>query len=252
MRNYIMLFLFIGMQWISACSKSSSGSGDLSSNGNNTGQGGSLARYTIVGKYLYTVDATTLKVFDLDGTNGPQLVSTQQVGFAIETIFPFKNYLFIGSNSAMYIYSLANPAQPLQMSQTIHFNGCDPVVANDSLAFLTIHGGNACRSTLNELQIYNIQNIQQPTWLRSFSMTHPLGLALNEQLLYVCDQEKGLYILDVRTPENPIVKNIITGEIFLDVIADQSSQTLIAMLKDGIALYDMTNPISLSKLAVVK
>ena len=252
MRNYIILLLLLGMQWISACSKNSSGSGDLSSNGNTTGQGGSLARYTIVGKYLYTVDANSLKVFDLDGTNGPQLISTQNIGFAIETIFPFKNNLFIGSNSAMYIYALTNPAQPQLLSQSIHFNGCDPVVPNDSLAFLTIQGGNACRSTINELQVYDIRNLQQPIWLKSFAMTHPLGLALNEQYLYVCDQEKGLYVLDVSIPENPVVKNIVTGEVFLDVIADQSSQTLIAMLQDGIALYDMTNPILLSKLSVVK
>lgn len=249
MRNYLVVFLALAMWWISACTK---GTGDISSNNNPTGQGGSLARYTIVGRYLYTVDANSLKVFDLDGANGPQFIGTQQIGFAIETIFPFKNYLFIGSNSDMFIYSLANPAQPQLLSQTTHFNGCDPVVANDSLAFLTIHGGNACRSTINELQVYDIKNLQQPVWLKSFAMTHPLGLALQGQYLYVCDQEKGLYVLDVSTPENPVVKNIITGEIFIDVIADASSQTLIAMLSDGIALYDMANPILLSKLSVVK
>jgi hypothetical protein len=83
-------------------------------------------------------------------------------------------------------------------------------------------------------------------------MTHPLGLALNQQYLYVCDQEKGLYVMDVSNPEMPVIKNTINGEVFLDVIADANTQTLIAMLKDGIALYDMANPILLSKLSVVK
>jgi hypothetical protein len=236
----------------SACTKNGSGTNDISSNGNNTGQGGSLARYTIVGRYLYTVDANNLNVFDLDAPNGPQLINKQNIGFAIETIFPFKDYLFIGSNSAMYIYSLSNPAQPQQLSETMHINGCDPVVANDSTAFLTIHGGNACRSMINELQIYNIKNLQQPIWIKSVAMTHPLGLALNQQYLYVCDQEKGLYVMDVSNPEMPVIKNTINGEVFLDVIADANTQTLIAMLKDGIALYDMANPILLSKLSVVK
>jgi hypothetical protein len=242
--------LLMGIMVISACSKN--GTIDINSNGNNTGLGGSLARYTIVGRYLYTVDANNLTVFDLDAANGPQLVNKQNIGFAIETIFPFKNYLFIGSNSAMYIYSLNNPAQPQQLSETMHINGCDPVVANDSTAFLTIHGGNACQSMINELQIYNIKNLQQPIWIKSVAMTHPLGLALNQQYLYVCDQEKGLYVMDISNPEMPVIKNTLGGEVFLDVIADVNTQTLIAMLKDGIALYDMSNPILLSKLSVVK
>jgi hypothetical protein len=242
--------LLMGIMVISACSKN--GTLDINSNGNNTGLGGSLARYTIVGRYLYTVDANNLTVFDLDAANGPQLVNKQNIGFAIETIFPFKNYLFIGSNSAMYIYSLNNPAQPQQLSETMHINGCDPVVANDSTAFLTIHGGNACQSMINELQIYNIKNLQQPIWIKSVAMTHPLGLALNQQYLYVCDQEKGLYVMDISNPEMPVIKNTLGGEVFLDVIADVNTQTLIAMLKDGIALYDMSNPILLSKLSVVK
>jgi hypothetical protein len=250
MRNYMITMLLMGIMVISACSKN--GTIDINSNGNNTGLGGSLARYTIVGRYLYTVDANNLTVFDLDAANGPQLVNKQNIGFAIETIFPFKNYLFIGSNSAMYIYSLNNPAQPQQLSETMHINGCDPVVANDSTAFLTIHGGNACQSMINELQIYNIKNLQQPIWIKSVAMTHPLGLALNQQYLYVCDQEKGLYVMDISNPEMPVIKNTLGGEVFLDVIADVNTQTLIAMLKDGIALYDMSNPILLSKLSVVK
>jgi hypothetical protein len=246
----MITMLLMGIMVISACSKN--GTLDINSNGNNTGLGGSLARYTIVGRYLYTVDANNLTVFDLDAANGPQLVNKQNIGFAIETIFPFKNYLFIGSNSAMYIYSLNNPAQPQQLSETMHINGCDPVVANDSTAFLTIHGGNACQSMINELQIYNIKNLQQPIWIKSVAMTHPLGLALNQQYLYVCDQEKGLYVMDISNPEMPVIKNTLGGEVFLDVIADVNTQTLIAMLKDGIALYDMSNPILLSKLSVVK
>jgi len=246
----MITMLLMGIMVISACSKN--GTIDINSNGNNTGLGGSLARYTIVGRYLYTVDANNLTVFDLDAANGPQLVNKQNIGFAIETIFPFKNYLFIGSNSAMYIYSLNNPAQPQQLSETMHINGCDPVVANDSTAFLTIHGGNACQSMINELQIYNIKNLQQPIWIKSVAMTHPLGLALNQQYLYVCDQEKGLYVMDISNPEMPVIKNTLGGEVFLDVIADVNTQTLIAMLKDGIALYDMSNPILLSKLSVVK
>ncbi|MBU3677413.1 MAG: hypothetical protein FGM54_09605, partial [Chitinophagaceae bacterium] len=82
---------------LGACTKSSSDT--TSNNSNGAGQGGSLARYTIVGRYLYTVDGNSLRIFDLDAGGGPQLVNQQNIGFAIETIFPFKNYLFIGSST---------------------------------------------------------------------------------------------------------------------------------------------------------
>lgn len=234
----------------SACTKSSSDNSNHTGGG--TGQGGSLARYTIVGKYLYTVDGSSLRIFDLDASGGPQLVNQQNIGFNIETLFPFNNYLFIGSNSAMYIYSLNNPAQPQQLSESVHFTGCDPVVANDTMAYLTIHGGTICRSNINELQVYDIKDLQNPIWKKSISMTHPLGLGLNNQYLYVCDQEKGLYVYDVQQGANPILLNTLQGEVFLDVIPDIASKTLIAMLKDGIALYDMNDPVQLPKLSVIK
>ncbi len=157
---------------------------------------------------------------------------------------PIANHLFFNQTpkrTRSYLLLLRRFFSPASPTPPNCKSGSPP----SSLAFLTIHGGNACRSTINELQVYDIKNLQQPVWLKSFAMTHPLGLALQGQYLYVCDQEKGLYVLDVSTPENPVVKNIITGEIFIDVIADASSQTLIAMLSDGIALYDMANPLLL-------
>lgn len=252
MRNYIIYIMLSCFLATSGCSKSGTDLNNSTTGNSQTGQGGSLARYTIVGKYLYTVDANKLRVFDLDATNGPTLINELQIGFDIETIFPFKDYLFIGSNSEMFIFSITTPTQPQALSSTIHFNGCDPVVANDTHAFLTIRSGNACRSMINELQVYDINDIQQPIWLKSIAMSHPIGLALNNQYLYVCDQEKGLYVMDITQAQNPVLKNTLTGEVFLDVIADTSTQTLIAMLTDGIALYDMSDPIQLTKLSVIK
>ncbi len=250
MRNRLIIGAMALLMALGACTKSSNDT--TNSSGNGVGQGGSLARYTIVGRYLYTVDGNSLRIFDLDAAGGPQLVNQQNIGFSIETIFPFKNYLFIGSSTAMYIYSLSNPAQPQMMSQTMHFNGCDPVVANDSMAYLTLHGGTVCGSNINELQVYDIKDIEQPIWKKSISMTHPLGLGLYDQYLYVCDQEKGLYVYNVQQGSNPSLLNTIQGEVFLDVIPDASTKTLIAMLKDGIALYDLSDPVVLPKLAVVK
>ena len=69
-----------------------------------------MARFTIVGNYLYTVDKTDLKVFDIANPAAPVFRQTVPVGFEIETIFPFKDKLFIGSTSVVHIFSIADPA----------------------------------------------------------------------------------------------------------------------------------------------
>ena len=68
-----------------------------------TGVGGSTARFTIVGNYLYVVDNTSLKVFDIaNPAVAPVMKSKTELGINIETIFPYQDKLFIGSSFSMY------------------------------------------------------------------------------------------------------------------------------------------------------
>ncbi|MFT7352963.1 MAG: hypothetical protein ACI9XR_002754, partial [Flavobacterium sp.] len=94
------------------------------------GQGGSLATFSLKGEYLYTVDYSNLSVFNIANATSPVKVNTINVGFEIETLFGFQDYLFIGSQNAMYIYDITNAELPKKLSQSNHFRACDPVVAN--------------------------------------------------------------------------------------------------------------------------
>ncbi len=91
------------------CEKNIGYSSAVSNSPQTTGQGGSLARFAIAGNYLYSVDEKQLKVFDISNAADPALKNTVDIGFAIETIFPFKDKLFIGSTSQVYIYSITDP-----------------------------------------------------------------------------------------------------------------------------------------------
>ena len=90
----------------------SSGSGvnsDFSTNGESgTGIGGSMARFTIVGDYLYTVDSWDLNTFDISDQINPEFKSKVGLGWGVETIFPYDNRLFIGAQNGMHIYNLEN------------------------------------------------------------------------------------------------------------------------------------------------
>ena len=250
MKKLITLSILIYTLFAS-CSKDSS----VNNGGNTTGQGGSLARFTIVDHYLYTVDGQYLSVFDISNANAMVYKNKVQIGFNIEAVFPFKDKLFIASNSAMYIYSISNPEVPVKESQAQHLTGCDPVVANDSVAYLTIHGGNSCGSETNQLQIYNIKNMSSPVFKKSINLTNPMGLGMLNNYLYVCDNGTGLRVYDISNPYNPESKGILTGENFIDLILVTSPSletTMVCMLTDGVAFYDVTNPLDIKKLGTVK
>ncbi len=249
-RFYIYLLLIcVPVTILISCAKE--GADGLSADfGGTTGKAGSLSRFTIVGNYLYAVDQTSLNIFNITNPSNTVKVATQGIGFDIETIFPYNDKLFIGSSSAMYIYSLANPAAPQLISQVQHFRSCDPVVANDTVAYVTLRGGTRCAGNVNALMVYNITNIIQPRLVTQINLNGPFGLGYIDNGLYVCDGN-DLRVYNIANSNNPVPVTTITNtdEKFYDVIP--YGNLLIAYIDHGVALYNITNrlqPILLSKI----
>ncbi len=249
-KQFLLLIALFAVLFFTSCEKGSNTTSSPLGNTGSSGKGGSLAKFTIVNQYLYTIDGEYLSAFDISNSSNPILKSKQKINFDIEALFPFKNKLFIASNSAMYIFSLNNPESPTMESAVQHFTGCDPVVANDSFAFLTVHGGTRCGSTINELQVYSIKNLYYPQLLSRVQMVNPYGLGLQDNTLFVCDNGVGIQVFDVSKPSEPKSLSIITGENFVDVIP--MGQYMICMLSDGVAFYDISNRNNIQKLSVIK
>jgi hypothetical protein len=215
------------------------------------GQGGSMARFTIVGNYLYTVDHQKLTVYDISAGNNPVLKKSQSVGFEIETIYPFADKLFIGSTTVVHIFSIADPVNPVRLSTAISpdvIRRCDPVVAKDTVAFATLRTNGACGGQQSILAIFDIKDITNPIQKGSFPLMEPYGLGYSNDVLYVCDIS-GLKIFDISKPFQPRLYKTITGTKFTDVIAYQN--TLICWVQDGVMVYDISNrqdPVFLAKI----
>lgn len=209
-----IIFTFILLTFF-ACSKNS----DAPSNNTNSGQGGSFARFTIVNNHLYSIDNTQLHIYNISQPQQPALENTVDIGLGIETLFSFKNYLFIGANNGMYIYDISNPNNPTNSITFEHATACDPVVANDSLAFITLRSGGRCLHTVDAgLYIVNIKNINNPVQINKVDLMDPYGLGYDGNTLFVCDGAYGLKIFDYTNPSNlqPILN--ITDFITYDVI----------------------------------
>ena len=242
----VILFLFVAVIFFS-CEKTSEGNSLSTANSGTVGKGGSIARFTIVDNYLYLVDVSTLKVFNISNPQNSTLTTSIGLPFGVETIFPYKDKLFIGSRDGMYIYSLANPALPTKLGEARHVRSCDPVVANDSIAFVTLLGSQPCGTAQSGLYIYNITNITAPTLIKTNLMNTPVGLGLADSILYVCQKNSGMSIFNVSNPATPILRKTITTQNFEDVIP--YNNLLICYISTGLVLYDIsnrTNPVQLA------
>jgi hypothetical protein len=219
------------------------------------GVGGSMARFTIVGDYLYTVDDYLMHIFAITSPENPVAGNTVDLGWGIETIFPFKTNLFIGSRSGMSIYNIDNPELPEFMSTVQHITTCDPVVANDEYAFVTLRSDNVdnwCGITsTNQLDVIDITDVANANLLHIYSMTGPYGLGLDGNTLFVTEGDDGLKIFDV-SDVSKIEQNMIQhlqGFNAYDVIPFNG--TLILTGKDGLYQFDYTNLAEIKLLSLI-
>lgn len=231
MKKYILFIVAITA--LVSCTTDGS-QGDSPNSNFDTGQGGSLARFAIKGDYLYTVDKNDMNVFSLLTPDNPVQVNTVPVGFNIETLFGYRNYLYIGSRNGMFIYSIDNPEEPVQLSEVQHFTACDPVVANDTHAFVTLHANIGCGNTVNRLEIYDIADVTTPVLISSRNLTQPIGLGLYNNYLFVCDDE--VKIFDISDPENTVLVKAINKNTF-DVII--RGDLLILIGENGLYQYNL-------------
>jgi len=246
-----ILYLFFLWAFVSACGSMNDEA--AASRANPTGQAGSLARFTIQGDYLYVVDNTNLRTFSIATPSEPKVVGTTNIGFGIETIFPYQNKFFIGANDAMYIYDFTNPEKPVQLSRYSHITACDPVVAQGNYAYVTLRSGvGNCPRTLNALEIIDFTNVTNPILINQISMINPHGLGVDGTDLFVCEGEYGLKRFDITNPTQPEEIEFLRNTASFDVIP--RNKTLIAVGTDGLYQYDYSQtPMQLlSKIPVIK
>jgi hypothetical protein len=204
-----------------------------------TGISGSMARFTLLNNYLYTVTDNALNVFNISQPQNPVFTNKVTIGSGIETIYPFKNNLFIGSTTGMVIYSAANPAQPVQLGTFTHARRCDPVIADEDYAYVTLRGGGNCGGVANELNVVDIKNIQSTKLIKSYPLTNPYGLSKDGNTLFICDGTAGLKVYDATDVNNLKLLQTVSGINTYDVITVNGIAIVVA--KDGLYQYDYSN-----------
>ena len=217
------------------------------------GVGGSMARFTIVNDYMYAVNSHNLISISLVNAADPVLKENIFAGFDIQTIYPFKDYLFLGSMGGMYIFDISNPATPVSKSSFAHATACDPVITDGDYAYVTLRAGTNCGPTVNELLVIDVKNLESPSLVKQYSMSGPYGLAKDDNLLFICDGKEGLKTYDAADVLKMQLVKTIDGMEPYDVIA--MNKVALVVAKDGLYQYsyaDLSNIRLLSKIIINK
>ena len=204
-----------------------------------TGVSGSMSRFTIYNDNLYVVINNAMTIFDLTNELPKKAAENIYLGWNVETIFSYKDNMFMGTPTGLLIYSVSDPLKPVYQSSIQHVFGCDPVVVDNDLAYVTVHSGNTCGQNANELIIIDVSNVKSPKPVVTYTMSNPKGLGIDNGKLFLCDD--GLKIYNINTPETLMSNRIVhfSGMDGYDVIP--FSNTLMMIASDGLYQYDYSN-----------
>lgn len=215
--------------------------------GMSTGITGSMAAFAIYKDNLYTLTQNFMNIFDISQAKPELKREGVRIGGDVETIFSYKEYMFFGTRQGMLIWSVKDPLDPQFVSGISHIYGCDPVVVENDIAYVTVFSGNGCGQTINELIVLDVSNIEQPQPIVTYAMKQPKGLAIENGILFLCDD--GLKIFDASDPQTLMAHQLAhyTGMDGYDVIPYNN---LLMMISDeGLHQYDYADLDNITELS---
>ena len=230
--------------------ESSTGSNSITNN--NSGTGGSFARFTIANNHLFAIDSRVLNIFDLSIASDPVKVKSETIFNVaeIETVFPYNNSLFIGSTDGVIIYDITDPKNLLFKSMFTHARACDPVYVSEDVAYVTLrsNNNNRCFGVNNQLDILNVKDLDQPRLIKTFSMINPHGVGVDDSLLFLCEADAGLKVFKInKTLINKELSEVSINQLSwnqsifaYDVIPQNGN--LIVVGDNELHQYDYTDP----------
>lgn len=232
---------------------SGSGFGITTPTSTGSGTGGSSARFTIVDDRLYAVTQSDMKLFNVKNPSKPTNDGSVNLGFGIETIFPYKNMLFLGTTTGVQIWDNKVPTAPKYISRLDHARACDPVIVENDIAYVTLRSVNnfsRCGSALaNQLDIIDVSIPASPVLKKTYPMESPYGLGVDNKKLFICEGTNGLKTFDAaNTLDIKLLQHFKNMDAY-DVIP--LNKTLMMIGKDGLYQYDYSNPNDLKLLSKI-
>ena len=224
----------------------------VSNQGQSRGVSGSITKFTLINDYLYVMDKVSLKPFDISIPDAPKIHDGIPVSREVETLFAYNDHIFMGTTTGMLIFNTSIPNQPEHISSVNHFTACDPVVVKDNYAYVTVRSGTICGGAINQLDVINISDYNNPFTEKSYPMTNPHGLGIDNDMLFICDGSAGLKIFDATDPIESGNNLIHTFDDIIAIDIIPSNTLAIVIGENAIKQYDYLNPEELVLLSTIQ
>ena len=205
-----------------------------------TGVAGSMAAMVLINNYLYAItEPHSVGIINISNSAMPSKAGSMYAGFDLQTIYPFKDKLFLGSATGMFMLDVGDPVHPVSIGQFAHGRACDPVVSDGNYAYVTLHAGTSCGGASNELDVIDVLDMKKANLVKTYPLTKPTGLCKDGNLLFVCDGSDGVKLFDATDPANLRLLQQIKNDDPYDVIATNNYAMVIG--KSGLYQYDYSD-----------
>ena len=211
--------------------------------GNSNSASGTVNRLAFYEGHVYIAGRFDINVLRDNG--GLEFAGrVDNAGVEMETIFPYKNNLFVGSRSSMDIFEIESSGMPKRKFSFEHATSCDPVLPCEDAAYISLRTADFsdCPGNINALIILDISDLASPEEVSEIEMRSPYGMAVIDGKLYVGEGENGLSIFDAEDKLSPVELTHISDIQAYDILAhpDRSDIILIAG-PDGLSEYQVSS-----------
>jgi hypothetical protein len=224
---------------------------------------GKYTTMKVSGDYIYAITDSELVTIDNSDKDMPQEIDRITLGGQLENLYLDETVIFIGSTTDLHILEIQNNGLVEKRSSTEHIdfastpnvNPCDPAIANNDIAYVTLSsvqpdnqapcGGSII---INELKIYNVENLNAPVLVETIPLDSPQGLAIDGDFLFVTNLNTGTDVFSIDHQGNVTLVNHIEGGAH-DVIATDNTVRIVSSSK--INQYNYSNIQSIIKIGSI-
>lgn len=171
--------------------------------GSDDGVKGTMNRIAVEFGHVYVI--STDKLYTFSNSFGLQKTSEININSDTETIYATNNRIYLGSSTALTLYSASNPSNPWEVSELQHTESCDPVLPNGNVVYYTLRAleDEGCNSLgENTLNVVDVTNQNEMVVINSFQLDSPYGMALIGNNLLVGEGANGLTIFNANNQQN--------------------------------------------------
>ncbi len=222
---------------------------EVMTDGGTTGVGGSYACFAVIDSFLYYLDNNSLVTIDISRPDTIITLSETYIDWNVETLFSTQDYLYVGGRGGMYVLDRVNPASPKKICPLQHFQAYDPVVVQDTIAYVTLRAGNWGGAAKDVLLVVSVADPSKAYILNEVSTFTPYGLTVRDSLLFVSNGHNGFTLFDVKNPRTVTQIKYWNTPDTKDFIRVNS--ILYTMGFTNIMVYDVADPLSPQLLATI-